>query len=229
MRAYGHRRSLVLLTIALVAMAHLPAASGATPAERCAVAKLRAAANKNAAKLGCHRRALAEGRDVDQACLAAAEAKFSDRFSRIEARGGCATVSDTALVEGAVDACVDRLASLLPAGPTTTTTTTSTTTTSTTSPLCATITTTTTTTTTTTLSGGTTTTSPPNGICSNIGGSCGQCGNGQCVEPNPGIPIGACVVPVPLAPCPAGQSDCGPNDVCVSEGGGSFHCYAFCY
>ncbi len=215
MTASRPRWSLVLPALAVLAgLATSTAASGG-PAERCAAVKLRAAAKMNAAKLRCRRLALAAGSAPDPICLGAAEAKFRATFHRIEKDGGCATMDDADAVDAVVDDCVDALTSALP--PTTTTTT---------SPLCAT--TSTITTTTTSMPGGTTTTAP-NPVCSNIGGPCGQCGSGQCVEPSPGIGIGACVVPVALAPCPAGQPDCGPDEVCVSEGGGSFHCYALCF
>ncbi|TMA31809.1 MAG: hypothetical protein E6J79_19675 [Deltaproteobacteria bacterium] len=220
MTASGHRWALVLPTVALVAALGTPTAAPAGIAKRCAVAKLRAAAKQNAANLRCHWRALVKGTAVDPTCLGAAKAKFLASFRRIEARGGCATVDDAGSVEASVDACVGLLVSALPSNPMTTTTTTS--------PICATMS-TTTTTTTTSMPGGTTTTAPPSAVCSSIGGSCGQCGSGQCVAPIPGIPIGACVEPVALASCPGGQPDCGPDEVCVSEGSGSFHCYALCF
>src|SRR5262249_2132225 len=48
------------------------AATASSPGARCAAAKLKAAAKKEAAKLACQRRALLKSRPVDPACLAKA-------------------------------------------------------------------------------------------------------------------------------------------------------------
>lgn len=219
------RLSLAIWTIALGMALGVPPpdALAGTAAQRCAIAKLKAAAKRNTARLRCHRTALAGGSTVDPDCLATAEAAFLSRFARIEARGGCATVGDAATVETSVDACVDALVSLLPAVPTTTTT--SATATTTTAPMCPT-TSTTTTTTTTTDPNATTTTAPPSALCFNVGAPCGACGSGECVEVVP--TIGACVVPTPVGPCAPGPPLCDPDELARAPGTGCA-CYGLCY
>src|SRR5262249_7441648 len=221
----ARRPSVVLCAAMLAALGlHAAGAGAATPGQRCAVAKLKAAATKTASKLRCYRRALNAGAAVDQECLAAAETRFLARLGRIEGAGGCATLNDAAAVEAAVDACADTLVSILPASPTTTSTTSTTTTTA---PVCPTV---PTTTSTTTAPGSTTTTTGgPSATCSAIGSPCGQCGNGLCVAPIPGIPLGACVVPSPIGPCSPTPPSCGSDEVCVDEGGGTLNCYAICF
>ncbi len=158
-----------------------------SPAVRCATAKLKAAGQKHGAKVRCYSKALLAGRPVDAACLAAAEASFDAAFVRAEAAGGCATSSDTAAVEGDVDACVGALLqSLVPSAPTTTTVT------------------------------STTTTTRPDFSCSPPGSACGSCGCGFCFAPQgSGLTTGLCVVPFaggdvcsidPPTPCPPGQT-----------------------
>src|SRR5207249_680357 len=64
------------------------------------------------------------------------EARFATRWQKIEAKGGCATVGDSATIEQRVDNFVTDVVAELPATTTTTTTTTSTVTTSPTSGGC---------------------------------------------------------------------------------------------
>lgn len=87
-------------------------------------------------------------------------------------------------------------------------------------------TTTTTTTTTSTLAGGTTTTTRPFPLCTAIGAACGTCGNGTCVQPLAGIPIGACVTPTPIGPCATTPPPCGADEVCVTA---ADECRALCF
>ena len=93
-------------------------------AERCAAAKLRAAARKAATKVSCYRKALLVGTAPDAACLARAETKFVRAFAAADARGDCLTTGDAVSVEAIVD---EFIAELLAAFPVTTTTSTSTT------------------------------------------------------------------------------------------------------
>src|SRR5262245_50141963 len=64
---------------------------------------------------------------------------------------------------------------------------------------------------------GTTTTTVPSAVCVNIGGACGQCGNGTCMEPLAGTFIGACVVPGAVGPCAPTPPPCGENEVCITS------------
>lgn len=80
-----------------------------TPVQRCAVAKLKAAASANLTKLKCHQRAAAEPRPVDPACLQKADDKLAAAFAKAEQKGGCATVGDAARIEFQIDYCVNPL------------------------------------------------------------------------------------------------------------------------
>ena len=84
-------------------------ALGATPAQKCAATKTKAAGAKVYAKAKCYQKALAKGSTVDSTCLTKAEQKFVAAFGNAEAKGGCAVTGDTADVEALVDACVASL------------------------------------------------------------------------------------------------------------------------
>jgi hypothetical protein len=86
-------------------------------AVKCSTGKQKAAVKKIGSKLKCHQKANAAGLPVDQACLAKAEAKFSDTVTKIDAKGGCIVVGDEAVIEQAVDVCVDAIRGLTPANP----------------------------------------------------------------------------------------------------------------
>jgi hypothetical protein len=91
--------------------------AAATPGQKCAVAKNKAASKKVVAKLKCWQKAIAAGLDnADAACLTAAETKFTDSISKAEAKGGCAISGDAAAIESAVDTCVGDLVALTPGG-----------------------------------------------------------------------------------------------------------------
>lgn len=142
------RRSITLACLLTVAIAS-SAPAKPTPAQRCAAAKLKAAAVKIDRKLACHRAAVLAGRPVDVACLLAAETKFGRAMTKAESNGGCALTGDLESLEAACDACVDDVAGRTPV-----TTSTSTTTNTTTSTAC----------------------SGPNGPCGSCGGA-GVCTN----------------------------------------------------
>ncbi len=103
------------MLIAVLAFGTGPA-QAATPVQKCAVAKSKAASKKLTAKMKCWQKAFATGAvSADAACLTAAETKFSDAISKAEAKGGCASIGDEAAIEGAVDTCVSNLVALTPA------------------------------------------------------------------------------------------------------------------
>jgi hypothetical protein len=102
----------------------------ATDGQRCAAAKLRAAAKKAQGLLTCHASAVTKGMPVDAQCLAKVRTRFESKWAQIEAKGGCATVGDVDTIEGHVDTFVDVLVGALPPTTSTTTSTTSTSTTS---------------------------------------------------------------------------------------------------
>jgi hypothetical protein len=101
-----------LLVGTLLATMPSGAQAGQTPAQKCAIAKSKAAAKKIEATLKCQQRAVQDGTAVDPACLTTAETKFNQAIARAEAPGGCAVSGDGATIEAAVDSCVDSVAAL---------------------------------------------------------------------------------------------------------------------
>ncbi|HLK10858.1 MAG TPA: hypothetical protein VKW76_05720 [Candidatus Binatia bacterium] len=166
-------------TAILVALALGGSAAGKRPtrAERCAAAKVGAAARRFAGELRCYQRAITAGGVLRAACLAKATQAFTAAFAAAEGRGGCATTGDAAAVGAQADAAVTAVVSALtPITITTATTaTTSTTASSTTSTTTA-----------------TSTTVP---VCAPVGSPCGSgtcradagggtaCVSGTCADP----------------------------------------------
>ena len=87
------RRSIRLACLLAVAIAS-SAPAKPTPAQRCAAAKLKAAAVKIDRKLACHRAAVLAGRPVATACLLSAETKFGRAVAKAESTGGCTVTGD---------------------------------------------------------------------------------------------------------------------------------------
>lgn len=87
----------------------------ATPAQKCALKKIKAVAKKAQLKLKCYAKAAVKGA-VDPKCIAKAEAKFDKLFTKAESKGGCATSGDEQALEDKVDAFVADVVSELPAG-----------------------------------------------------------------------------------------------------------------
>jgi hypothetical protein len=111
------RAQTVATLVVLVASAGLIHA-GSTPAQKCAVAKNKAAVKKIGAKAKCWQKAIATGASTaDPTCLTAAETKFDAAIAKAEAKGGCANVGDASNIEGAADACVADIIALTPATP----------------------------------------------------------------------------------------------------------------
>lgn len=103
------RNRVLLTTLGLIAVLSAPVAQAATPAQKCAATKLKAATTKTSAELKCHKKALLKGGSVDPVCLSKAQAKFAKTFAAAEARGGCANEGDAAEVASSIDAFVDEL------------------------------------------------------------------------------------------------------------------------
>ena len=92
-----------------------PGRAAETPAQKCAVAKNKAAAKKVAAKLKCWEQALAKGAaSPDMACLMAAETKFTTAIMKAEAKGGCVVTGDASRIEGVADTCVSDIVNKTP-------------------------------------------------------------------------------------------------------------------
>jgi hypothetical protein len=86
----------------------------ATPTQKCAVAKMKAAFRKAEAKGGCYEKATLTNSAVDPGCLSKAEYKFAVAFQKAEASGGCIMTGDTGTVETTVDSCVGAIVSKEP-------------------------------------------------------------------------------------------------------------------
>jgi hypothetical protein len=107
----------VVVSVALSVLAGVRAADAAgTRAEKCAVAKLKAANKSVAAKLRCHEKAILAGKRVGSNCLLAADDRFLVAFAKAELKGGCATTGDQAALQDRVDSFVDGLLDTLTLG-----------------------------------------------------------------------------------------------------------------
>jgi hypothetical protein len=114
----------LLVTLAVTIALAAPAAAAPTPAQRCAVAKSKAAGKKVGAKLKCVQKAILAGDAApDPGCVAAADAKFDAAVATAEGKGGCLTNGDANSIDAAVDNCVGDISELTPGEPATTTTT----------------------------------------------------------------------------------------------------------
>jgi hypothetical protein len=83
--------------------------AGATPVQKCVIAKQKAAAKKATAKLKCWEQAIALGANVDQTCLTTADTKFKAAIEKAEATGSCAITGQTDAIESEVDTCVNNI------------------------------------------------------------------------------------------------------------------------
>ena len=89
--------------------------AGSTPAEKCAIAKSKAATKKIAAKMKCWQKAMATGApSADMACLMAAETKFDTAIQKAEAKGGCVSTGEEMRIESVADKCVSSIVSVTP-------------------------------------------------------------------------------------------------------------------
>jgi len=86
-----------------------------TPAEKCVLAKQKAATKKATAKLKCWGKAIiARAASVDPICLTTAETRFEAAISKAEATGACLLTGQAAAIESAVDTFVDSMVALTP-------------------------------------------------------------------------------------------------------------------
>jgi len=91
-----------------------PQARAATPAQTCAVAKLKAASKKTTAKMKCEQQNLSTGSDALLGiCFSSAAQRFADAFAKAEALGVCETMGDGAVIGSQVDTWVTGMALLL--------------------------------------------------------------------------------------------------------------------
>ena len=106
-------RAVWLLIGTLIGTVPVGALAGQTPAQKCAIAKSKAAVVKLGAKMKCDQKAIAGGVAVDPACLTAAETKFDTAITKSEQGGGCVVTGDGMAIERQVDACFDALVALM--------------------------------------------------------------------------------------------------------------------
>ena len=110
-------RSSIIAFGGAAALAALLAVGGAASAQtvnKCQAVKKKCVIKKMKGLLKCHVTAEARGLAVDPACLQKHEDKFDGRsepatscFAKVEARSGCLTTGDTAVLESKIDAFVD--------------------------------------------------------------------------------------------------------------------------
>jgi hypothetical protein len=99
------------------AFAFVAAASGAAQAQsKCNGDKIKAAAKKTTCKATLEEKQASKGSTIDPAKVAKCEATFSKSFAKSEAKGGCFTTGDAAVIESKVDAFVADLATELDVG-----------------------------------------------------------------------------------------------------------------
>ncbi len=101
-------KSIVLIAaLAAAPLAFTTSAHAGTVLQKCASAKQKAVAKKEAAKLGCYSKAAGKAIAVDPACLMKAEAAFAAAFSKADANGVCEGTESN--VEFTIDHCIDLL------------------------------------------------------------------------------------------------------------------------
>lgn len=104
----------VFVAIALTLGILSAPAAAATPAQKCAALKKKAAGKKALHKLRCYAAADLKNRAVDANCLSAAEVAFDRAFAMAEQSGGCALNGDAAAIEAMVDAFVNGVVAAIP-------------------------------------------------------------------------------------------------------------------
>ena len=112
----------ILLTAAALVFA-LPlqgptqsSAFAASPAQRCAAVKRKAAGKAAKGLASCDGKAVLRGVGVDLACVSHVGVQFARAWTRAERKGGCATSGDQLVVEGRIDAHDAQMQALLGAG-----------------------------------------------------------------------------------------------------------------
>lgn len=103
-------RALLLASLLLALVARDAGAQGAS---QCLSLQLAAAGEAARRKVVCAARAAALGTDVDERCLALADARLARSWARALARGDCPTPADAAAAQAIVDGFVATLAQAL--------------------------------------------------------------------------------------------------------------------
>jgi hypothetical protein len=116
MRRLGQAMAVLIVLVVSAGLIH----ARATPAQKCAAAKQKAAAKRFSAKLKCWQKATtatAGAASADPTCLTTAETKFDAAIAKAETNRGCVANGQTGVIEDAVDTCVNHIVTLTPATP----------------------------------------------------------------------------------------------------------------
>lgn len=105
-RARAWASSIVLILLPGLAL------GAASPAQKCAAAKNKLAMRHAAARAKCFQNAFLAGTSADSSCLSTADLKFATGITKIESKGGCSRVGDTAALQSAVESCVADVVAL---------------------------------------------------------------------------------------------------------------------
>ncbi len=84
---------------------------------KCQALKIQDAGKKAACIAALQAKFVGKGTPIDPTKLAKCNAKVTDAYAKLEAKGGCNTTNDAATIEGQVDTFVDGLVSALDVGP----------------------------------------------------------------------------------------------------------------
>lgn len=101
------------VAFAMAVLYSVPARSAPSPAQRCAAAKVRAAAKYAGALLRCQERAIIKDVAADPACVQKPATKFAAAFAKAELKGGCFTNGDTAAVAALIEPFVEGVVQAL--------------------------------------------------------------------------------------------------------------------
>jgi len=107
------RGALAVVAVTVV-LAPVPLHAAPTAAQKCAIAKNKAASKKLGSKLKCYQKGIAASTSPDSTCLAKAEVKFSVAAAKADLAGGCAVTGDASVLEGIVDRQVEAVAGFTP-------------------------------------------------------------------------------------------------------------------
>lgn len=97
-----HPRSVSLLVALLTLSVGSAKAASITPAQKCIVAKLKAAAKEAQQKINCHIQAVTAGVEVSDQCLVTAEDKLLGAFQKAETAGGCERTNNAEAMDAVV-------------------------------------------------------------------------------------------------------------------------------
>jgi hypothetical protein len=105
MRRLGQAAAVLAVLVVSAALTH----ASETGAQKCAVAKMKAASKKLGSKVKCIQKAVAKGVAVDASCLSTADTKFTAAISKAEAKPGCVMKGDGPTFEALVDKDVSAI------------------------------------------------------------------------------------------------------------------------